>query len=163
MPLRAGLEPGRATALADRMRFRDHAADGVRHLCSVEGVKYTTARGVAAQVVDHLVRDLGAPAAPCRTDVTPLTGAHYVAADDPRLAERIREAVREEMAVTLADIVYRRTMIGEPPGPDRRLVEQAATIAGELLGWDEPTRLGEIGEVMRQAAGPLAEQGMVPA
>jgi hypothetical protein len=54
-------------------------------------------------------------------------------------------------------------MIGEPPGPDRRLVEQAATIAGELLGWDEATRLGEIGEVMRQAAGPLAEQGMVPA
>ena len=163
MPLRAGLEPGRPTALADRIRFRDHGADGIRHLCSVEGVKYTTARGVAAQVVDHLARDLGKPAAPCRTAVTPLTGAHYVAADDPRLAERIREAVREEMALTLADVVYRRTMIGEPPGPDRGLVEQAATIAGEVLGWDEATRLGEIGEVMRQAGGPLAEHGMVTA
>ncbi|HEU5040113.1 MAG TPA: FAD-dependent oxidoreductase, partial [Gemmatimonadales bacterium] len=163
MPLRAGLEPGRPSALADRVRFTDHGAQGTRHLFSLEGVKYTTARGVAARAVDRIVGDLGVRASPCRTDVTPLIGAHYVAADDPRLADRIREAVRDEMAVTLADIVFRRTMLGEPPGPGRQAVEEAATVAGEALGWDARTRLAEVEEVMRLAAGPLAERGMVPA
>jgi glycerol-3-phosphate dehydrogenase len=118
---------------------------------------------VAARAVDRILSDLGVRASPCRTDLTPLTGAHYVAADDPRLVDRIREAVRDEMAVTLADVVFRRTMLGEPPGPSRQAVEEAATVAGEALGWDARTRLAEVEEVMRLAAGPLAERGMVPA
>jgi glycerol-3-phosphate dehydrogenase len=156
VPLKAGLEPGRADALAGRVRVRDHAADGVRHLFSVEGVKYTTARHVASGAVDRIVRDLGLPDPGCRTAATPLVGARLVPADDLRLPDRIREAVREEMALSLADIVFRRTGLGEPPGPARAAVEAAAAVAGGELGWDPLTRAAEIEDVMARAAGPAA-------
>jgi glycerol-3-phosphate dehydrogenase len=48
-------------------RVHDHEADGVAGAVSVAGVKYTTARGVAEQVVDLVAARLGASAAACRT------------------------------------------------------------------------------------------------
>lgn len=163
LPLKAGLEPGRDDALAERPRVRDHAADGVRHLFSVEAVKYTTARSVAEAAVSRIVRSLGAPDPGCRTGGTPLTGAHPVPGDDPRLAARVAEAVRDEMALTLADIVYRRTAIGEPPGPALEAVEMAAREAGAALGWNPATREAEIEDVMRQARGTAAQGRQVSA
>ena len=148
VPLKAGLEPGRADALADRSRVLDHAPDGVRHLFSVEGVKYTTARLVAERAVDRLIRDLGMPDPGCRTLKTPLVGAHHVPAGDPDLSARIREAVHDEMALTLSDIVFRRTGLGEPPGPSREAVEVAAAVAAAELGWSDATRAAEIEDVM---------------
>ncbi|HUF36169.1 MAG TPA: FAD-dependent oxidoreductase [Gemmatimonadales bacterium] len=163
LPLKAGLEPGRDDALAERPRVLDHAADGVRHLFSVEAVKYTTARAVAEAAMNRIVRSLGLPDQGCRTADTPLAGAHAVPADDPRLATRVAEAVRDEMALTLADIVYRRTAIGEPPGPAPAAVEEAARGAGAELGWDPATRQAEIEDVMRQARGPGARSCQVSA
>ncbi|HEX6106711.1 MAG TPA: FAD-dependent oxidoreductase [Gemmatimonadales bacterium] len=161
MPLKAGLEPGRADALADRPRIREYGADGLRHLYSVEGVKYTTARGVAEQVLDRIVREVGLRAQGCRTAETHLTGAYHVPAGDPRLSARIREAVREEMALSLADIIFRRTGIGEPPGPSLEALDEAARLAGEELGWDDTARQAEIDDVLRQAGGPAATRRVV--
>jgi glycerol-3-phosphate dehydrogenase len=150
LPLKAGREPGRTNALAERPRIRDHSPDGFRHLFSVEGVKYTTARRVAAAAVDRILRALGVPDPGCRTSATPLSGAYDVRADDPRLETRIREAVRNEMALTLRDVVYRRTGLGEPPGPDRRSVCAAARIVARELGWDSAMEAAEVEDVMRQ-------------
>jgi glycerol-3-phosphate dehydrogenase len=50
----------------------DHEQDGVRGALSVGGVKYTTARGVAEQVVDLVGARLGLPVPPCRTGSTRL-------------------------------------------------------------------------------------------
>ena len=163
MPLKAGREPGRVDALADRPRVVDYAHVGVRHLFSVEGVKYTTARRVAADAVDRIVGDLGRRPLPCRTADVPLAGADFVPADDPGLPRRILEAVREEMALTLGDIVFRRTGLGEPPGPSREAVAGAARLVAPALGWDAATTLAEIEDVMRQATGPAAERRTVTA
>ena len=67
--------------------------------------------------------------------------------------------------VTIAEIGLSGTAVVPLPGATALPSElkRISSIAGEVVGWDEATRLGEIGEVMRQAAGPLAEQGMVPA
>ncbi|MBA3258610.1 MAG: hypothetical protein H0T68_03975, partial [Gemmatimonadales bacterium] len=156
LPLKAGLEPGRPDALADRPRVRDHAADGARQLLSVEGVKYTTARRVAAHLVDRIVRDLDVRDPGCRTAETALVGAYDVPAGDPRLEPRIREAVQDEMALTLADVVFRRTGLGEPPGPDRDSVAVAARLVGLELGWDAARQAAEIEDVVRQARDPAA-------
>ena len=53
---------------------RDHAAEAsaLEGLISVAGTKYTTARGVAEQITDRVVRKLGRPPIPCRTSTTPL-------------------------------------------------------------------------------------------
>jgi glycerol-3-phosphate dehydrogenase len=149
LPLKAGLEPGRADALADRPRVVDHAAAGTRHLFSVEGVKYTTARGVADEAVDRIVGDLGVRDPGCRTAETVLSGAYDVPPGDPRLEARIGEAVRDEMALTLGDVVFRRTGLGEPPGPTREAVSAAARIAGDELGWDVGRQAAEVEDVMQ--------------
>jgi glycerol-3-phosphate dehydrogenase len=150
LPLKAGREPGRPSALAERPRIGNHASEGVRHLFSVEGVKYTTARRVAATAVDRILGDLGVPNPGCRTAATPLSGAYDVPPDDPQLETRIREAVRNEMALTLGDVVFRRTGLGEAPGPDHRSVCMAARIAARELGWDSTREAAEVEDVMRQ-------------
>ncbi len=53
-------------------RIHDHEQDGVAGAISVAGVKYTTARGVAQQLVDLIGGKLGRPTPPCRTGTTRL-------------------------------------------------------------------------------------------
>jgi glycerol-3-phosphate dehydrogenase len=133
-----GLVPGRvgASGLSTRPRLHDHEAeDGVPGLVSLQGVKYTTARAVAERAVDLVMRRLGRPGPPCRTAVTPLAKARALPGS---LEERARLAVREEMALTLADAVLRRLDLGTsgpPPGGDLDVV--ARVLAAEL-GWSAP-------------------------
>ena len=155
LPLKAGNEPGRPDALAERPRVVDHGrSNGLRHLISVEGVKYTTARRVAEHAVDRVFTSLGWTSPPCRTAEVPLPGAQAMVA--PGLGaratgEEVVRAVREEMAVNLSDIVFRRTALGTAPGPERAAVEEAARVAGKELSWDKPRQESEIDAVMRQA------------
>ncbi|HEU5304046.1 MAG TPA: FAD-dependent oxidoreductase, partial [Gemmatimonadales bacterium] len=155
LPLKAGTEPGRADALAERPRIVDHGrSTGVRHLLSLEGVKYTTARRVAERAVDRVFRSLGRAIPPCRTAEVPLPGAR-VSVAEARMAmihgEDVLKAVRDEMAVTLADVVFRRTALGTAPGPQRAGVEAAALLAGAELGWDRSRQQVEVDAVMEQA------------
>jgi glycerol-3-phosphate dehydrogenase len=46
-------------------------------------------------------------------------------------------AFREEMAETLTDVLLRRTMAGYGPRVALDVVEAAARVAVEHLGWDE--------------------------
>lgn len=144
LPLKAGNEPGRPDALADRARVLDHGAShGIRHLFSVEGVKYTTARAVAQRVVDRIVAHLGRPSIPCRTgEVLLNTGRSLLGSP--------AQAVREEMAIKLTDFIFRRTDMGTPTGPKRAMVQDAARLMGAELGWDTGRRESEVEEVMRQ-------------
>jgi glycerol-3-phosphate dehydrogenase len=66
--------------------------------------------------------------------------------DDRRtvLAAEVVFAVREEMARTLADIVYRRLMIGLQQDQGRPLYEMIAAIAASELGWTEDRRHTEL-------------------
>jgi glycerol-3-phosphate dehydrogenase len=149
LPLKAGREPGRANALADRPRVMDHGAmGGVRGIFSVEGVKYTTARRVAEGVVDRIVAAVGAVAGRCRTAHTRVDDGE--AAGGPELDARVRHAVREEMAVRLSDVVLRRIWSGAPPEPAAETVVAAARIAGDELGWSASHEEAEIEDVMRQ-------------
>jgi glycerol-3-phosphate dehydrogenase len=131
-----GLVPGRgdASGLSTRPRLHDHEAeDGLPGLVSLQGVKYTTARLVAEQAVDLVVRRLGRSSPPCRTAVTPLARARRL---EGPLEAAARVAVRDEMALTLADAVLRRLDLGTagpPPPPELDIV--AGAMRAEL-GWD---------------------------
>lgn len=113
---------------------------------SVEGVKFTTARQVAEDVVDRLVASVGLQAERCRT--------REVRVDEPDAADLpleagARRAVRDEMAVRLADVVLRR--IGS--GGAAYTIETVATVArlaGRELGWSAEREESEIEDVMRQ-------------
>lgn len=67
----------RRLSLAGGEQVIDHATIETRPLeglVTVAGAKYTTARGVAERVTNQVVAKLGAKAAPCLTDLTPLPG-----------------------------------------------------------------------------------------
>ena len=53
-------------------------------------------------------------------------------------------AVREEMALTLSDVVMRRTCMGQIGAPPRAALETASRIMAAELGWDEERRAREI-------------------
>jgi glycerol-3-phosphate dehydrogenase len=125
-----GLVPGRsASDLAPVSRVVDHAAEGGPGLASVVAAKFTGALSTARRLVDLLGAPPAAPA--------PLARAR--ALDGP-LETRTREAVRDEMALTLADVVLRRLDLGSAgPPPEADLGVVAASMAAEL-GWD-PARV----------------------
>jgi glycerol-3-phosphate dehydrogenase len=160
LPLKAGREPGPPQGLADRPVILNHGrTDGVAHLFSVEGVKYTTARRVAERVVDQIFRDLGRLSPPCRTAEIVLEGSGIAASfDSDGAMERssILGAVRDEMAVKLSDIVFRRSNLGARPGLQRSTLDEIADISGAELGWSVRRREAEIDDVLRQAAVPNA-------
>lgn len=132
-----GLVPakGGPEALETRSRIVDHErVDRVPGLVSLRGVKLTTARAEAEKAVDLVVRRLGRAAGPCRTATTPLPMARPL---EGTIAEQTLRAVREEMALRLADVVLRRTDLGTAGPPEERDLQAAAGAMASALGWDE--------------------------
>jgi glycerol-3-phosphate dehydrogenase len=154
LPLKGGLEAGRATALAERPRIMDHAStDGIRRLLSVEGVKYTTARRVAERVVDGVFSNLGRISPPCRTADLRLDepgSETYLEPNGAVARADIIHAIREEMALKLSDIVFRRSHLGTLPMVSRITLEQMSQVAGAELGWNASRQEAEVEDVIRQ-------------
>ncbi|HSD25816.1 MAG TPA: FAD-dependent oxidoreductase [Vicinamibacteria bacterium] len=149
-----GLVPGRggASGLNTRPRLHDHEAeDGLPGLVSLQGVKYTTARAVAEQAVDLVARRLGRALPPCRTAVTPLPDARL---PEPPLEAAARRAVRDEMAVTLADAVLRRLDLGTGGPPPPRELDAVARVMAAELGWDDARERCERAALARFYAAP---------
>jgi glycerol-3-phosphate dehydrogenase len=67
--------------------------------------------------------------------------------DCPVLGAEILHAVRDEMALKLADALVRRTEAGAAGHPGSDAVERAAAIMARALGWDEWHTRNEVGEV----------------
>jgi glycerol-3-phosphate dehydrogenase len=76
---------------------------------------------------------------------------------EPNLRERVSScgdiaaqvvfAVRAEMALTLDDVVLRRTGIGQLGPPDDAVLNRCAVLMGNELGWSEARRQSEIATV----------------
>lgn len=123
----------------------DHAeADGVGGLISVVGVKYTTARLIAERVITRTGRQLDAPAADpevsCRTSLPEVAPALVDTDSDRTLDARMRDAFENEMAVTLADAIIRRTGLAELGSLDVRasvLKDRVLRAAAKVQAWDD--------------------------
>ena len=160
LPVEKRQSTGGAPRLADRPIVTNHGTlNGVRHLFSVEAVKFTTARRVAEGVVDQVFRDLGRTSPPCRTAELQVDQLAPGVRLDPEMAPpsaSISQAVREEMAVKLSDIVYRRLDAGVAPAITRPAAESIARAAAPQLGWDVRREESEIEDVLRQSGVPRA-------
>lgn len=60
--------------------------------------------------------------------------------DPPLLRAELRYFIEQEMAVTLADVVFRRTNIGAAECPSSEVLEVLAEEMAQLLGWDDLER-----------------------
>jgi glycerol-3-phosphate dehydrogenase len=76
------------------------------------------------------------------TDLMPLGPSHDVPA-------QISFAITEEMALTLEDVVMRRTSLGQFGRPAPAVLEQVSAMMAERLGWSEDKRRAEIASLDR--------------
>jgi glycerol-3-phosphate dehydrogenase len=142
--LHAGLlpcKPGRPAdsdpKLLRHYMLVDHSSrDAIEGLITVLGVKYTTARDVAERTVALAARKLGKTIRPSTSATTPL----------PEGQSDIQYAVRDEMAQTLADVIYRRIGIGAAAIPSDSDLQTCAKQVAAELGWDETRRDTEIAQ-----------------
>jgi glycerol-3-phosphate dehydrogenase len=127
----AATSPSGEVELERHERVHD-ANDG---LITVAGTKYTTARAVAQRVTDLVLAKLGRAPVSCRTASTLLPYKPDV---------EILEAVRDEMVVTLADAVLRRTPLGALGFPGDAALASAAAVVAKELGWSPERAQQEI-------------------
>jgi glycerol-3-phosphate dehydrogenase len=173
--------------------------DGIAGLISILGVKYTTARVVAAQAMDLAVNQLGITAKKCQTHVTQVRGGkiedfraflrkallkvprvlnersteHLVytygseyqklveyVLRQPELARRIapplpvtvaevQHAVQHEMALTLADVLGRRTELGSTGLPSMDTLQKCASLISSEFQWSSEHQRQEINSVIQ--------------
>ena len=140
----AGVRPllrssGRPT---DRTREHRIIRQGTNFV-SVAGGKYTTYRAIAAQVVERVFECLSAPVPKSRTAVTPLP-VHRPPPEGEKIADvpevwasDVRYACEQEMALTLADVMRRRTPLALSRSGGEAVARQVARIMAGVLGWGE--------------------------
>jgi glycerol-3-phosphate dehydrogenase len=162
---------GRPPALLDHGAIYDHERDGISGAISAVGVKYTTARLMAERVVDLTIRRLGRRPIQSRSSEARLVPGPELY--EPSAVERLRdlvrtrpdlgralgggavigahviEAVREEMALTLEDVVMRRTALGSSGYPGDEPVRAAAGLMQSELQWSAERVEDEVEAVRR--------------
>ncbi len=148
--IHAGLLPCKPSRPADsdpkllrHYMLIDHAKrDNIEGLITALGIKYTTARDVAERTITLAARKLNQPVRSSTSATTPL----------PKGNRDIPYAIKNEMAQTLSDVIYRRSGIGATGIPsEATLMDCANTMAAEL-GWDEARITHEVA----QAASPFS-------
>ena len=141
-------------------KLYDHRRrDGIDGALSVIGGKITAYRLIAEEVTDVVARRLGSNAG-CRTGELPLPGAGRVATTDAdalcpharTTTEDIAHAVRAEWAMTLADVLLRRTAIGLAACQGLDRLDAIADVVGGLLGWDPTRRAAEVAAYQSEIA-----------
>lgn len=152
----AGLRPlvGTGPSTYKASRKSGVFSHGPRLLSAIGG-KWTTSRALAEECVDDVVKRLGISARPCDTAQTPLPGAghaHVPSADEhllrplgtltrqmdpalPLTARLARYAATSEMAMTLSDVLFRRTGLGTLGPPSDGDLATVAAALGSFHGW----------------------------
>jgi glycerol-3-phosphate dehydrogenase len=95
-------------------------------------------------VLRHLVYYHGSSYPEVLAYVRRPNSSQRLAVDHAVTAGEVRHAVREEMAVRLADVVLRRTPLGAKGYPGDEVVERCAGIMAEELGWDQRRQQSEV-------------------
>jgi glycerol-3-phosphate dehydrogenase len=133
--------PGKAgqVALEKHEQVCDHVTrHGIAGLISVAGTKYTTARAVAARVVDRVVAHLALPPVPSRTDITPLPGAGRSAPSGNTQSFALESRLSGDTQAHLAAAYGNRQqpvidLAMREPAWCRRLADDSPVIAAELV------------------------------
>jgi len=125
-------------------RSREHRVErlGANYL-AITGGKYTTYRAIAEGVVDKVYGVLNSRPAPCRTAETPLPERRPApsgerVADLPEVfASDIAHACDYEMAMTVSDVMRRRTSLALSRYAGAETAATVARLMADHLGWDD--------------------------
>ncbi|MBN9591169.1 MAG: glycerol-3-phosphate dehydrogenase/oxidase [Alphaproteobacteria bacterium] len=120
-------------------RIRDFAAEQSRTHSDLSGI------GHLWQMYGTRLREMLSVAADRPELLTPLSPSGDIGA-------QILFAVREEMALTLGDVILRRTGIGQLGAPSPTVLETVSRLMAEELGWTELHRRNQIEAVKSEFA-----------
>jgi glycerol-3-phosphate dehydrogenase len=139
-------------------------------LITVTGGKLTTYRAVAAEIVDAVEHELGRKPSRCTTadnelpgrdrgrevaaiiDAEPGLGAKVVP-ELPYTMGDLSYAITNEMALTLSDLLMRRTRIAfETTDHGVGAAERVVNAVGDIAGWSETKKRAQIAEYAGDAA-----------
>ncbi len=161
----AGLRPlvASGTRVSPSAISREHRITRDRSgLISVSGGKMTTYRSMAAEICDEVQRALRSGKSPSTTAAEMLAGSGRagdlkdLARENPRLAEplvadhpathgEVRYAVSSELAMTIGDVLIRRTRVAFETADHGR---QAAAVVAEdmawMFGWSEKEKSDQL-------------------
>ena len=128
-------------------RLREHrVVQQGGNLLSIVGGKYTTHRAIAEEVVDGIYGFLGQPCAPCCTATTPLpqnrpAPSGQRISDSPEVfASDIAHACDGEMAVTVSDVMRRRTSLALSAHGGPETADSVARVMASSLRWTDDQR-----------------------
>jgi len=141
----AGLRPLLHTGNGSKPSARTREWQIIHHgpnFMSIAGGKYTTYRAEALKIVDELLRKLGEKPRPCTTAHTPLptyaNNPDQLLAESPRIyASDIRRACEEEMAISVDDVMRRRTSLALSRFGGPETAAAVARIMAPSMSWSE--------------------------
>jgi glycerol-3-phosphate dehydrogenase len=141
----AGLRPLLHSGNGSKPSSRSREWQIIHHgpnFMSIAGGKYTTYRAEAEKIVDELLNKLGRTARECLTAKTPLpppaSDPDQLIADAPMVhASDIRRACEEEMAMSVDDVMRRRTSLALSRFGGPEIAASVARIMATSLGWSE--------------------------
>lgn len=110
--------------------------------------------GLARASLEHLGACRGSAAAAVLELAATPGLAEPLAAGSPVIAAEIVHALREEMALTLADLVLRRTELGARGDASPAALARCGAIAARELGWSSERLASEVAAVRRALALP---------
>jgi glycerol-3-phosphate dehydrogenase len=107
------------------------------------------------RIARHLAENYGSRAGSVLELIKQDSALAFSLSDDPPvLAAEVAYGIREEMALRLSDIVFRRTELGQTGRPSLKSLQAASLLMARELGWNEERRQKEIGETLA-AYGPI--------
>lgn len=111
-------------------------------------------------VLDHLFSMYGMESYPLIASCIPdESRLERIVADQPVIRAQVDYSLRSEMAMTLSDVLFRRTDLASTGYPGREAVLWAAETAARHLGWGEERKRSEIEAFERSYAVIRAVQG----
>lgn len=162
----AGIRPliGSSQKIATSRLSREHRIEVDRSgMVTIAGGKWTTYRKMAADAVDRAIEVAGLRSVPSGTIDLPIvhrssetTDGERLCADLPYTTGDVRNAVVNEFARSIEDVLARRTRIlFIDARAALEIAPDVAAIVGELLGWTEEKKAKEVEEFTAVAAGYL--------
>jgi glycerol-3-phosphate dehydrogenase len=124
-----------------------HGARFGRFAELVDDVRKALGRGAEDPVPPHLAHNHGSAYPDVLRVVAATPNGHERIAGTDTIRAEVVHAVREEMALTLADCVFRRTDLGTGGSPGEAALAEAADLMAAQLGWTAERRARELTEV----------------
>jgi glycerol-3-phosphate dehydrogenase len=136
------LERRGAPCLTAKTRLLEGAIESIEEFRSQCHQAY--GRDLSPQVLDAMIANHGTEVHDLVAEGQRLNLLQPSAGDREVLDIEVRHAVRAEMAMTLDDLIFRRTGLGTIGHPGSLAVQRCAELMGALLNWDDAERERQI-------------------